>query len=360
MEITAVSVNVHDTGDMKTAQKWLVLFSSCCATLFLWSLQNKSVTTSEDGRPSHTQEISPTTEIHDTVEEERYLEEEQRKRRSLIYKQCEKYQVQATLDRISSRTLDHLLVDDTHKLIYCYVPKVACTNWKKILVFLNDKDHKYAHVEDVLPFDAHHYANMRKLSDYSYHEMKKRLKSYVKFIFVRDPMERLVSAYLNKFTKPYNSSVEFQKLYGSQIISRFRKNPTDEALRNGGDVTFKEFVQYVVDHQTLRSGPNSQNEHWRQYYHLCHPCVISYDFIGHYETLMEDALHLLKMAKLDNLVTFPAPLPDQGQTKLFMPDYYKQLSKYDVAAFWRLFAVDYLMFGYPSPNTYHEQTQQND
>ncbi|XP_077987396.1 carbohydrate sulfotransferase 11-like [Glandiceps talaboti] len=315
------------------------------------------ITTNEDGKSSRIEEISAT--IHDTLAEERYIEDEQRKRRSLIHKLCEQYQVQATLDRISSTNLDHLLVDDTHKLIYCYVPKVACTNWKKILVFLNDKDLKYAHVEDVLPFDTHHYANTRKLSDYSYHEMKKRLKSYVKFIFVRDPMERLVSAYLNKFTKQYNGSGEFQKLYGSQIISRFRKNPTDEALRNGDDVTFKEFVQYVADSETLRDGPNAQNEHWRQYYHLCHPCVISYDVIGHYETLMEDALHLLKMAKLDNLVTFPAPLPNQGQTKLFMPDYYKQLSKYDVAAFWRIFAVDYFLFGYPSPKTYHEQTQQD-
>jgi hypothetical protein len=28
----------------------------------------------------------------------------------------------------------HILVDDTHELLLCFVPKVACTNWRKIMV----------------------------------------------------------------------------------------------------------------------------------------------------------------------------------------------------------------------------------
>ena len=30
--------------------------------------------------------------------------------------------------------LRNILVDDTHELLYCFVPKVACTNWRKIMV----------------------------------------------------------------------------------------------------------------------------------------------------------------------------------------------------------------------------------
>ncbi len=42
-----------------------------------------------------------------------------------------------TFDQIPNKALDHLIVDDHHGVIYCFVPKVACTNWKRIMIVLS-------------------------------------------------------------------------------------------------------------------------------------------------------------------------------------------------------------------------------
>ena len=33
--------------------------------------------------------------------------------------------------------LGHLLYDDTHKIVFCYVPKNGCTNMKRLMLVLN-------------------------------------------------------------------------------------------------------------------------------------------------------------------------------------------------------------------------------
>lgn len=43
------------------------------------------------------------------------------------------------VDQLSQVQMEHLLVDKQHKLLYCYVPKVACTNWKRILMMLTNQ-----------------------------------------------------------------------------------------------------------------------------------------------------------------------------------------------------------------------------
>ncbi|XP_070559667.1 carbohydrate sulfotransferase 11-like isoform X2 [Ptychodera flava] len=347
---------------MKTVQRWTLVFT-CALAIYLLLLSSPSYTPYKNVTVRQAEgmvlNLNLTVEGDTThfkaVKNQSNARNEQKSRLSLVEQQCRKYRVGSTLETISSRTLDHLIVDDKYRLIYCFIPKVACTNWKKLLVFLNDDEKRYKKVDDVLPHDAHHSATMRKLSDYSFKEIESRLRSYLKFIFVRDPMERLVSAYVNKFTKSYNSSREFQRYYGSQIVQLVRENASAKSLQEGHDVTFEEFVRYIVDHRTQERGPQALNEHWRQYYYLCHPCVVNYDFIGHYDSLMDDADQLLKMANLDKLVSFPKPLPGQGQTKYLVDDFYKNLSSHDAYALWRLYNVDYVMFGYTFPKHFYKK-----
>lgn len=68
------------------------------------------------------------------------------------------------------------------------------------------------------------------------------------------------------------------------------------------NTTFEEFATYVV--LTRRNGEKRQ-VHWRQMYDLCHPRNIKFDYIRHYEILRKDALFIVKMICLGEIVQFP-------------------------------------------------------
>jgi hypothetical protein len=198
--------------------------------------------------------------------------------------------------------------------------------------------------------DVHHELDkhLSYLSDLSPREIKHRIRTYRKFIFVREPFERLLSAYRNKFAG--KGATYFHMAYGRRIIKRYREHPSNESLASGNDVTFPEFVQYMVS-PDIGAPLQGYNEHWAHYYTLCHPCTISYDFVGKYETLDNDIDHILKMLSLDNVVKFPKRSATYKQTKTsdMMAEYYSRIPVDDLRKLWRIFLPDYVLFDYPFP-----------
>ncbi|XP_065189391.1 carbohydrate sulfotransferase 14-like [Sycon ciliatum] len=132
----------------------------------------------------------------------------------------------------------HMLVNDNYKCSYCYVPKIGCTNWKKVLKVLSEQDawpgcRPFSHIADVV-----------RLSKFSKEERLRRLKTYYKFMFVRDPLDRLVSAYLDKF-HPSGSDMVLRKKYAPIIVRKYRRPPLSKEQvekARGDDVTFPEFA----------------------------------------------------------------------------------------------------------------------
>ncbi|XP_038150172.1 carbohydrate sulfotransferase 11 isoform X2 [Cyprinodon tularosa] len=241
--------------------------------------------------------------------------------------------------------LRNLVVDDDHELIYCYVPKVACTNWKRVMMVLTGRG-KYSDPMEIPANQAHVPSNLKTLNQYSIAEINHRLKNYFKFLFVREPFERLVSAYRNKFTLKYNSS--FHKRFGTRIIRRYRKNATQEALVNGDDVKFKEFVDYLVDPATHRGRP--LNEHWQTVYQLCHPCHIHYDMVGKYETLEEDANHILGLVGVGESLRFPSYAKSTRTTDTMTAQFFSNISAQQQVQLYQLYKMDFLMFNYSIPS----------
>uniref|UniRef100_W5LFW8 Carbohydrate sulfotransferase n=1 Tax=Astyanax mexicanus TaxID=7994 RepID=W5LFW8_ASTMX len=241
--------------------------------------------------------------------------------------------------------LKHLVVDEEHELIYCYVPKVACTNWKRVMMVLSGRG-KYTDPMEIPSNEAHVPSNLRTLNQYSIADINHRLKSYLKFMFVREPFERLVSAYRNKFTLRYNTS--FHKRYGTKIVRRYRKNATAEALQTGADVKFPEFTEYLVDPATRREAP--LNEHWQTVYSLCHPCHIHYDLVGKYETLEEDANYVLRLAGVGDQLHFPSYAKSTRTTDQMTAAFFHNISARQQSQLYELYKLDFLMFNYTTPS----------
>lgn len=81
-----------------------------------------------------------------------------------------------------------------------------------------------------------------------------KLKYYFldKFIFVRHPFDRILSAFRNKLEHPFTD--EFQRRYGRKIIGQYRPYASDEAIDAGSDVSFTEFMKYIINEKPSKLG----------------------------------------------------------------------------------------------------------
>ncbi|XP_040893791.1 carbohydrate sulfotransferase 8-like isoform X2 [Toxotes jaculatrix] len=277
------------------------------------------------------------------VEQQLKLARTQESRRRLLSEVCAKYQPGVTEQPVSQRQVSRVYVEDRSRLLYCEVPKAGCSNWKRVLMVLGGSA---ASTRDI-PHDAAHYANrLLRLESYDRVGIAERLRSYTKVLFVREPFERLVSAFRDKFESP-NSY--YHPVFGRPIISRYRANATRTALRTGAGVTFREFVQYLLDVRR----PVGMDIHWEPVSQLCNPCLLRYDFIGKFESLEEEANFLLQSVGAPRNLTFPDfkdrnPRAERTSSKITQK-YFSQLNATERQKAFDFYYMDYLMFNYPKP-----------
>ena len=122
---------------------------------------------------------------------------------------------------------------------------------------------------------------------------------FTKVLFTRDPFERLVSAYMDKFVHTYEPPYADDAV---MIIKKYRNFPNDvmpawiqrykfdqDTLQDIRDpLTFQEFLQFILDGNKLHL-----STHWDPISDMCLVCKIQYNYIIKYETINEDMLCLL-------------------------------------------------------------------
>ncbi|KAM6148576.1 carbohydrate sulfotransferase 9 [Erethizon dorsatum] len=270
-------------------------------------------------------------------------DETQEKRRSFLREFCRKYGAVSHRQSHLFHMVSRIYVEDKHKILYCEVPKAGCSNWKRILMVLNGLASSAYNISH----DAVHYGkHLKKLDSFDLKGIYTRLNTYTKAVFVRDPMERLVSAFRDKFEHP-NSY--YHPVFGKAIIKKYRPNACEEALNNGSGVKFKEFIHYLLDSHR----PVGMDIHWEKVSKLCYPCLINYDFVGKFETLEEDANYFLQMIGAPKELKFPSfkdrHSSDKRTNAQVVRQYLKDLSRTERQFIYDFYYLDYLMFNYTTP-----------
>lgn len=255
---------------------------------------------------------------------------------------CAKYKSSIS-KTVTQHHVKHLFVEDKYKLLYCQVPKAGCSNWKRTLMVLAGKA---SDTQSINHDDVHNGDSLKKLDSFTRKEIMHRLKTYTKVLFVREPLERMVSAYRDKFENP---NTYYHSLFGKLIISKYRVNPSRAALNTGSGVTFKEFVQYLLDVHR----PVGMDIHWEQANQLCNPCLINYDFIGKFESMEEESNFLLRLAGAPPNLTLPSfkdRNPSDKRTSMQITEkYFSQVSTLERQRVYDFYYMDYLMFNYSKP-----------
>ena len=102
------------------------------------------------------------------------------------------------------------------------------------------------------------------------------------FAFIRNPFNRLVSAYNDKLKRnQWNKHTEWGFSEDVQrtrniIIKKFRNvDPT----KTNDNPSPKEFVTFILE-QAQNNGSLVLNRHWRPQYALCPFCGMNFDFVG--------------------------------------------------------------------------------
>ena len=240
----------------------------------------------------------------------------QQKRRQQIKEGCDKIYPDPDKKTPLKPTFQ-MLVDTRHKVMFCYIPKVACTSWKGVLCQMM-KEGVTSTTEQLLserkpgwPYERIHFhlqeCGLKSLNKLTKDEQATVFANYTKIIAVRDPIQRILSLYKNKFysTPGEKKSCQFCSAYGKGIIQRYRytsQNATQDHLR----ITIDEFIRFVLK-------PYVINEHWQSYQDLCHPCHIEYDYICKMETLHSDAPRVLTTV-FNSTLPFPFSNPSKNAT----------------------------------------------
>lgn len=270
--------------------------------------------------------------------------------------------------------------DKQHKISWCPIYKAASSSWLynfALLAGYTDEEIKNSNKQlSVLVRERY--------PQLEYIEAEEILHNSLKFLVVRHPFERILSAYRDKLenlrVRGIDGTHHFYTSYGRRIVEKYRPggnltnardllrpsqyywNP-NEQQPIGIEPTFKEFVRYLISTDLIVRA----DDHWIPYYLYCTPCLLKYEIIGKVESMLEDQLFIIHSANIENVIMpqwrhktdflSPSKINYGGRGGKNVSEmakiYFSQLSKQEIDKLYEVYKFDFELFDY-SPREYYK------
>ena len=175
---------------------FLVLLSSS-SLFFLWMSQDNTTSNMElfETRPRQLEqplEVTNQTKIKFEITNQIKIQinTQINKRKLKVIEYCRKRGSK------TSQIPHYLIVNEKYKLVFCPIPKSGCTTFIATLFMLDGVDpiHFQGRVWQYI-----YERGIRYIRHYNRKRQEEILRDYYKVMIVRDPLERLLSAYKDKF-----------------------------------------------------------------------------------------------------------------------------------------------------------------
>ncbi|XP_076800905.1 carbohydrate sulfotransferase 12-like [Clavelina lepadiformis] len=289
------------------------------------------------------------SEGHSFMEFMHIMEAQQTERRTTLSEACRRIKQDFQFMQPVAKYFN--LFSDHYKFTVCDINKCGSSSWLRAILIMDgyftvdDQVNHRIHGDEVIQM-ANKKARLQAKKNGT--EIKRVWNEYLNIITVRNPFQRIVSAYSDKM-RPQSKG--FTYVYGplsKQINQQFKKLRYLEEDRNKDDETasFEDFVNFLL----YSKEPQANDPHWRSFDQTCAPCTYEYDFIMKFETMTEDTAYLkqrLNISKEHGQIFFPVHRRRVNDTKT--EEYFRKIPLALSKALYAKYKIDFELFGYPMP-----------